>query len=395
MKIFIDESGLFSPLGNMDNTKNGWATIAALVVPDKIEQELRKELKVLKNSLALTDEQEIKKRRPDCSFPPFERFVDKIKELQCTLYAIVINRQTISDNIAIRLKKDMLSAMQNYCIKMAEYNEKAKQDELQKEANLQCEMISSLSNTEFIQMRTQTYLYTFMLFNAIAFYAKNAPEELQKITFINDQKNPSFEMAFKKLFPQHAEVEFSKKPSLIMGGKDFDYSYFFENYSASPDESDINEDIERKKNIFGVDYSKVSHIAQPGFSIRKVFEDMMFEDSKKSVGLQVVDLLVSNLNRTLKGHCDNVDIQAKLLGGITVNTPSENIPNIPVLIFDNALLEQIDIKFDALMKMSKFSYPLYNDIFRKNYSKTLSDLKNGLVANNKFAYFSLSAKRVF
>ncbi|WP_144139364.1 DUF3800 domain-containing protein [Providencia rettgeri] len=382
MNIYIDESGLFSHLNAGDNVENGWATVGALVVPQKSESELGVALEELKRSIGLNNDQEIKRNRPDCSKPHFSNFIKRVKELGCTLYAIVINRQTISESVAIKLKEELVEAMRNYCIKMAEYNEQEKQSELLKEASLQYEMISSLSNAEFIQMRTQTFLYTFMLFNAFAYYAKNAPEELQHITFINDQKNPSFEEAFKKLFPQYAEVAFSKEPSIMMGGNGFDYSYFFQNYGISSDKTELNEDAERKKNIFGVDYSNIDHIAKPGYSILKIFEDMRFEDSQKSVGLQAADLLISNINRTLKGHCDSIDVQAETLGGITVNTPSENMPNIPVLIFDNTILEQVDIKLDALEKMSKFSYPLYNDIFRKNFSKTMSDINRKLRCAN-------------
>ena len=353
MKIFIDESGLFSQLNDDDKVKNGWATIGALVVPEKSEQELEKALEELKKSLGLTKDQEIKRGRPDCSNPSFADFVNKIKKLQCTLYAMVINRQTINDSVAIQYKEELMDALNNYCIVMRKYNDDDKQAELQKEVKSQCEMISSLSNAEFIQMKTQCYLHTFMLSNIIIFYAKHAPEELKKITFISDKKNPSFENVFKKQFPQYVEAELTREPKSLIHSEKLNYDFFFDSYGLNRDEEGMDEDNNRRINIFGVDYSTFKDGGMARYNILKIFDDMRFEDSKQSAGLQVIDLLASNINRTLKGHCDDLDIQASILGELTVNTPDENIPNIPVLIFENSLLEKAEIKFDALVKMSK------------------------------------------
>lgn len=57
--------------------------------------------------------------------------------------------------------------------------------------------------------------------------------------------------------------------------------------------------------------------------------DSKFDNYKKTLRLQVADLVISGLNRFLKGNVDDPPKAAKVLRPLTLNAPRLGLPSTP------------------------------------------------------------------
>jgi hypothetical protein len=379
LKIYIDESGLFAKLNENDNPDKGWATVGALAIPSKSEIKVHNALVELKKACGIKPYKELK-NRPDSKNIAFVNFITKLKELECTLHAIVVNRQELNDSKTQAIKEKEIAAREAYCIKMAAVNSEEEQRILLEVFNAQKQNLLSISHEEFNQVKIQAHLSTYMLNRIICFYAMKCPEELSSISFVLDQKNASFEDFYKIYLPPIVEVELSKKPETLLHG--LNYSYFFDTYGYNPSSEEIENDRKRKELLFDIDYSRISDHIAGQYQILKIYEDLRFMDSIKSSGLQTADLLISGINRCLRGNCtDNIE-QASLLGSLTLNSCSDDIPNIPCINLYDSDKGTYDISFDILNVLNKHSFKLYNDNIRKNFKENMDKIVERMRKNH-------------
>ena len=99
---------------------------------------------------------------------------------------------------------------------------------------------------------------------------------------------------------------------------------------------------------------KIEH----AMNIQKLIrEDLKFEDSKNSIGVQVADLLASGLRKCLRGQFDANTVVAKALGKLTLQNERHN-PPIHLVSFADAEDVPDQTASDAVKLMIKVCRPM-------------------------------------
>lgn len=382
MKIYIDESGLFSKHSDQKNIDKAWCTVGAITVPHHTEKKVNCALINLKKSLNLKPTDEVK-NRPDPESACFIAFIEALKGANCTVHAMTTNRSFLCDEKTNEHKRNQIEARKRYLNLEGGKFSSEEFVVLQNELNIISNLIEKSSIQEYNQIILQSALISFMLDKTIAFYAKTAPRELSRFTWIYDRKNdsptivvPTFESLFLKLMPPFVEVSFIRE---LRGLPDFKdgYKYFFRNFGLGS--SDVGmpiEEISKRNRIYGIDCSKHSELMLT-FDFYKLLNDASgFDDSAKNPGLQVADLVISSINRLLRGNVGNKVKVAELLGGLTVNSPRLDLPSVPLLRFYESIETMPEFSDENLELLNSFSRTLYTPEYKKGFTKTFNDFKS-------------------
>lgn len=381
MKIYIDESGLFSKHSEQNNIDKAWCTVGAITVPHHNEKKVNCALINLKKSLNLKPTDEIKKR-PDPESACFIAFIEALKSANCTVHAMTTNRSFLCDEKTNEHKRNQIEARKRF-LKLE--GEKFSSEELvilQNELNIISNLIERSSFQEYNQIILQSALISFMLDKTITFYAKTAPRELSRFTWIYDRKNDTqkigvhtFESLFLKLMPPFVEVSFIRDPRGLLNFED-GYKYFFRNFGlGSSNRGMPTEEVFKRNRIYEIDYSKHSNLML-SFDFNKLLSDASgFHDSAKNPGLQVADLVISSINRLLRGNVDNKTKVAELLGGLTVNSPRLDLPSVPMLRFYDSVEAAPEFSDENLDLLNSFSRILYTPEFKKGFTETFNNFK--------------------
>jgi hypothetical protein len=362
--IFIDESGLFIP--SEDNKK--WSSVGALVVPEQSIDGLKEALSKLKATNGLTDEEEFKRNRPDCSSESYAEFLNSLRILHCTLHVLSLNGSPSASSGLQKLKENMKHAIRNYSNKVTSKKALVEQT---------VELIDKLSEQQFAQCMLQSHMLKHLLDKVPALYAKILPDSLEDFKWRVDQKNlkeTNYDKVFKYLYSGIALVASLSQPGPILLGSEYDYSYFVTAYKPDFDGS-IQGSIEESTRLFEKD---MNHLAKylVGIDIIKILtDDFKLDDSKDSFGLQSVDLLVSSVNRCLKRNFTDNEKMAEHLGKLMVNSPLDNMRALSLMSLSNGGMIKNDTA-KVIDIMDKNSIQLFSKDFRKNYSHIVNKYNN-------------------
>lgn len=382
MKIYIDESGLFSKHSDQNNIDKAWCTVGAITVPHHTEKKVNSALINLKKSLNLKPTDEVK-NRPDPESACFIAFIEALKDANCIVHAMTTNRSLLCDEKTNEHKRNQIEARKRYLNLEGGKFSREELLVLQAELNIISNLIEKSSIQEYNQIILQSALISFMLDKTITFYAKTAPRELSRFTWIYDRKNDSpnigahtFESLFLKLMPPFVEVSFIRELRGLLNFKD-GYKYFFRNFGLeSSDAGMIAEEIYKRKRIYKIDYSKYSELMLPFDFIKLLSDASGFDNSARNPGIQVADLVISSINRLLRGNVGNKVKVAELLGGLTVNSPRLDLPSVPLLRFYDSIETMPEFSDENLELLNSFSRTLYTPEFKNGFTKTFNDFKN-------------------
>lgn len=354
MHIYIDESGIFAP----SESESHWSTVGAIVVPDNSLDDSKEALKDLKLNLGLKVEDEIKRNRPDCSSLPFEDFIVNLDRLGCTLHAISISGEALQGKALERHRQSTIAAIKNYA------KIKGISDRFYDDA---CTLINQLSAQQFSQCILQTHLVCELLEKIIPYYAEISPESLGEFFWEFDRKNiveTNFEAAFKMLYVGQVQSTTSSRPLPIILSPKKNYGYFFKSFclieGANADRLDVAK-------MFGADLSAFGS-ALGTFNISGLLENSFkLVDSKSSPGIQISDLLVSSVNRCLKGNYTDNEKMASLLGRLMINSGKSNARALGLLRFSDT--REITGHIGEIINlMDTSSHKLFSEEFMQNSS---------------------------
>jgi hypothetical protein len=358
MYIYIDESGLFLP-----STKSTqWSSVGAIVIPDCSIEIIKESLCKLKAEHELNSAEEFKKNRPDCSSEYYFKFLQTLRENKCTLHVASSNGvENESQNLQIH-KIRTQEAILNYMKKV------------NKESPLIEQVLSLVNNLkpqQYAQLILQAHMIGELISKIISLYAKIDPSSLSFFKWELDRKDiveTRYERTFKMLFCGLIEAHLMSKPKVFINSPDFDYSFFCKNFCN--DESNIDAYLKRVKEIYDTDREKFKKIIGT-FDLTKVLsDDFTLSDSKESFGLQVVDLLISSVNRCLKMNYTRNERMAEILGSLMVNSAYADTRAILIMNFsgtgcmDESTINLIEI-------MDKSSFKLFSDTFKVNFEKNI------------------------
>ncbi|MBK0004638.1 DUF3800 domain-containing protein [Erwinia sp. S63] len=384
MKIYVDEAGLFNPHTVLDNIDKAWGTVGAVTIPHKSEKKVISALNDLKTKMNIPLNEEIKKNRPDPSTNDFSNFVDELRDANCSLHAMTVNRASLNNESSSAHKEDQIKARKNYYDKIKSNLSPEQQNEYLSELEDINVLINTTGLQEYNQIVIQSKLISFMLDKTMTFYGRVSPRELTRFEWIFDRKNESpkkFELLYSKFMPATVQVDFIRETRGVAINKE-DIVYFTRNYGNKKAPYGMGEDeIEFRKNIYSVDHSSIAENVV-SFDFKKLLNDKLsFSNSKEHAGLQVADLLISAVNRYLKGNVDDVNKSAEILGSLFLNSPRDDVPSIPHINFYNEDIAKPEIDFNTLRLINAKTRILYNPIYRRNFTKNIQDLierQNGI-----------------
>lgn len=293
MNIFIDESGSFvSAL-----RKGSWNAVAAFALPEASRKGLEQLVSRLKAISGRVGEREVKLSELDES--DYLVFLTKLARLHGALFCIATDAGVNTvDSIAEhqRIQVVMLRAP---------YDKMRFEGGRQHVAKLAAQ-IEKLSPQLYVQMFCQIELMYDVVSRAITYYAQRNPSTLSEFRWRVDQKGPNFEDAFEKLSPTLLQTMSLSQPLLKVKG--FDYSRM-EKYEFGPGEAPT----------YLEDHYGIKQCGDSVFNIGKLIRgDIKFMDSKDSVGIQAVDLVVSGIRKCLRKGFGNNELVAAHLGRLMV-----------------------------------------------------------------------------
>jgi len=378
LKIYIDESGIFSANNNLTRIDKAWGTVGAITIPHKNIKKASAALCVLKSKLKIPVSLEIKNEfRPEPSSEYFAEFLTELLKLDCTFHAMTVNRTSLNDDATRMHMKAQIDGRANYIKKIESELNQEEFEEYVNEFEVTKELINSSSIQEYNQVVIQSYLISFMLDKTITYYLRNNPRELSRFEWVFDLKNSAparFELLYSKFMPETVESHYYSEPRGIPYIPEA-IKYFYRNYGA--EEVGLGmplEEIERRKRLFNVDHSTVAGCSMPILFGKILNNYSVFLDSNKSDGLQIADLVVSAVNRFLKGNVDDVVKTSKLLGPLFVNSPRIDVPAIPHVNFGESSESIKNINFDNLELLNFEARELYTKVFRSGFTKNIRKL---------------------
>ncbi len=101
---------------------------------------------------------------------------------------------------------------------------------------------------------------------------------------------------------------------------------------------------------------------------------MQFSKSTGNIGLEVADLVVSSINRCLKGNFSNNDKMARALGPLLLNSPRINESAISMMVLTNNP-EPVEFEGELFDMINDYSSELYSQACRVNFSNKLSEFE--------------------
>lgn len=353
MNFYIDESGNFS-------LKNStWNSVGILAIPHQKEEEITLFVKTLKNKIGIKEDDELKNYfRRDFDIKFFDELIDFLYERKCVFHMSSIHSRNISEETLNKTKSNLTNSI----IKSAG-------DVIRK--NEVIERINSLSNQNFCQCFTHIFSLRNIIEKSLSFYSKEMPSALSDFNFSFDQKEEIkkvlYDDVFSDLYLSLLRLDNLLRPYLVLK---HDLSYF-DKFIEKLNDHEIKKSLRDNESEFNVRSPITkSGYAQP-FQISSVFKNYATFNSKDSLGLQIVDVLISNFNRALKFNFDNPFQIANSIGKLTVNSYTKDRYPIELNYFsENFTLSENELKLLDIIEEE--SYKLFK--FKKDPDNIYSGL---------------------
>ncbi|WP_099350968.1 DUF3800 domain-containing protein [Erwinia amylovora] len=224
MKIFIDESGIFSP----SDKANAWATVGALTVPESSMPGLTNALRDLKNALGVDNKNEIKNPRPDSSQSCFINFLKKLKYLNCTLHVATTNCGLLKEKELVEHRKGNIQGLNNFKEQQRSILSPELFDKTSHHVDSIVSILEKISHQEYVQCVMQSYLLSMMLDKVIYFYSLKNPKTLSSFSWVIDQKNEEkskFQLTYQNIMPGLIEVHSVRRNKVLPKTYKANYSY--------------------------------------------------------------------------------------------------------------------------------------------------------------------------
>ena len=335
MNIYIDESGSF-----VSAPEEGcWNCVAAYMSPETNSRPAKEALKQWKRDARASFKEEVKIGRTDENI--YFDFLRRLVRLDGVLFAVATDSFFNTRKMIRHHQKMQVEGILKNLLRIKHQGGKDA-------VSLLAKQIGGLSPQLYAQLQCQVRLIDDVLRRGVLYFVQRRPNCLGKFRWRIDQKNsskPTFEQAFEKFTPGLLQAISIDEPSLALRGA---------NYSAfSRFLYDEGEEPEYLKKDYGVDISPDSAI-----DLGKLFrEDLRFEDSKLSWGVQIADLLASGVRRCLRGGFEDNNLAAQLIGGLTLENEKSKEP-IKLLGLSEGKIEVGTDAWNAMNNIRKNARPM-------------------------------------
>ena len=335
MNIFIDESGSFVSSNKLDS----WNCVAAYVMPERIKSKSKKALAMLKSKAIPPAKRggEIKLR--EASERDYFQFLTRLGNLDGVLFAAVTDagRNDLAE-IRFHQKEQVAKIRANIPRMIYEEGKQA--------IGLLADQLEALSPQLYVQLHLQVNMIFDVIGRALLYFVQRDPITLRRFKWRIDQKNTSktdFEDAFEKVAPALLQSRSIDEPLVMLEGAD---------YSAlAPYEYGEGEAPTYLTEATGIEIRR-------GLNIGKLLrENREFEDSTRSEGIQIADLLASGIRRCLRNGFDDNQTAAQLLGRLMIQGQKPR-PPVQAIGFSKAVLPAASDAAQAINTMIRYSRPM-------------------------------------
>lgn len=281
MKIYIDESGIFS---NPSGKKEVVSCVGGLVLPDRMRGQIVKGYKRLLKKWGVTGYKEIKGNMLT------ERMCNDVivmlSSYEVMFTAVVVDCGYQSTE-AVMEHKHAQGEKLIKCISK-EFN-----NSLIESLYSACCQLEKMSAQLYLQSLCMTLLAHSIIQNATLYYAQNSPETLGNFSWNIDAKSEqitNYEKWWSTIVSSFLQSRSLTEPFIELEEGNYNAFERFNNKTGKvPD---------HLKTVFKGDAHNFM-----SSDIRKIMrEDMNFSDSKEEYGLQLVDILTNCLGRSLRGN---------------------------------------------------------------------------------------------
>ena len=277
MNIYIDEAGIFvKPPQN----KSAISAVGALIIPEKKEKIIFSKFKALKNKWGFNDI-EVKDSQLDES--QINSVIEILKKYNVMFEVVAIDMNIQNENAINTHKLDRAQKMIS-CI-----TDKFNETLIENLYKIK-EEIESLSNQLYVQASLTIELLIQVFQKTMLNYSLRKPKELELFKWIVDAKNidiTTSEKIWKTLILPLAQSRSFDKPLLMI--KEGDYSHYYKNRKSGDIPNYLSEHVKDKDpNSFT--------------ELNSVYSDIKFTNSKNNLGVQLADILITSIRRSMNGN---------------------------------------------------------------------------------------------
>lgn len=276
MKIFIDESGSFSPDIEKEHSIS---CVTALIIPEILEEALFQKFNMWKSDIPSDKKNkngEIK--GASLSENEISSFFFMLSGFDIISESICVDMGGVS-NLDVNNYQEILSSSFS-----------SSKIGLKINSSFNKEIIKSFSKKLFVQSYCTYHLIDQALGVLLSYYAQRFPLELGNFIWIFDSKDTKvteYETAIECLIKPFLQWinHHDKRPGILNGE---DYSAFERYYISKDDIVDSFKTNIHKKSIF--------------YNIGEIMKEIQFVESHKSTGLQIVDIISNCTRRAMVGN---------------------------------------------------------------------------------------------
>lgn len=290
-----------------------WNVVAAFVSPESGRVHVERALMQLKRKLGYRPGSEIKLNQIDES--SLVEFIGNLRISRSILFCTATDAGINTDQAVAAHKASQVKNIREYIPRMRHLGG-------QQGLTILSDELERTSNQLYVQLVCQVHLLSEVINRSINYYAQRIPGTLSAFRWRVDQKSVSktnFERAFEKIAPALLQTMSIREPMPFVNGFNYSKMKRYEFADGIPDY------LEKDHGIY----------IEDAFDIQKLIrEDLEFVDSKKSVGVQVVDILASATRKSLRGNFESNSKLSAALGSLMVQR-SHRRPPIELVGFAN------------------------------------------------------------
>ena len=302
MNIYIDESGSFVSAP----TNGSWNVVVAVAASESSRRQIEHAVRSLKLAVAAPGTDEVK--LSDIDERQYFKFLESLHQTHALLFATATDAGL---NTLERLTRHQDIQVE----KIRENVPRMRYEGGRQGVELLANQLETISPQLYAQLVCQVDLLHAVVSRAINYFAQRVPGTLAEFRWRIDQKNTTkttYEQAFEKIAPALLQTRSFQEPAARVHG--FDYRHFarYEFPDGEPPDYLATE--------YGL---KIEHALNIGKLVR---ENLKFEDSKKSIGIQVADLLASGIRRCLRGGFKENETMSHAIGRLTLQNEKGKFP---------------------------------------------------------------------
>lgn len=302
MNIYIDESGSFVSAPNV----GAWNVVAAVVASESSRRHIERAVRSLKLATSSNETSEVKLNDVDEAL--YANFLNEIARSHVLLFATATDAGLNTTDSLIKHQSIQVANIRKNIPRM-------RYEGGRRSIELLANQLESVSPQLYAQLVCQVDLLHSIVGQSINYFAQRMPATLATFRWRIDQKNTiktTYEDAFEKIAPALLQTRSFREPFVRV--EDFDYRHF-KIYELPQGKTPDYLESE-----YGI---KVEHALDIGKLIR---DNLKFEDSKTSLGIQVADLLASGVRRALRGGFKDNKAIARAIGRLTLQNERGKYP---------------------------------------------------------------------